>query len=255
MVSLLHIMLVCIHGQSHSHCGVAGALGCSLVGLIAFPYLVGSTSTVLLHWLLHYILVAVLYHHLGGWCLPVKGFHRLLIPVLTTLKFTRLMSGWVGSAEIDGSILLVIAWMHGSTESLVDSMLLSIALKAISEEMRVFLMSLVGNSSHLILLLLLYICLILLLWVINILLILRHVLEANRVLRLVDELWILLWLGVMRLPSLSLIDVDPGLCRLLRCLPWSCSRALSICLKTVLRNILHHASIHSLFLHLQLLQL
>jgi len=104
----------------------------------------------------------------------------------------------------------VITGVHHTSQSLIDVLLFIVAFKAITEEMRVFLVGLVGKPSHLVLLSV---------WLtrlscINVLLIL-HVFEANRVLRLVYKLRIHL-VGMMCLRSpLSLVYVHSALRRLL----------------------------------------
>jgi len=89
-------------------------------------------------------------------------------------------------------------------------------------------------------------------------LLILHVFETYRILRLIDELWIDSYLvAVVRLYSLCLIHIHTWFRRLLRGFSWTCCWILSTGFDTkpVLRNILHYSWMHALFLHLQLLKL
>ena len=57
----------------------------------------------------------------------------------------------IGCAEVNGgSGLLMVGRMHSATHSLVDGVLLAVALQAVSQHMRVFLVGLVGQACHLV---------------------------------------------------------------------------------------------------------
>lgn len=236
-------MLVGIHGHCNSHGCVAGTFCRWSIVLITFSYFI---CAIFLHWLLNNILISILYHHLWTRCLLMIWLHRLLMPVLTTLKFTRLMCDRIWCTQVHWSIrCMMIAGVHSSSKSLINWCLFPIAFKAISEKMRVLLMCLISKTRHL---MLLCIGLIGLLCVINILLVL-HVFETYWVLWLVNKLAIVVHLW---LTSLGLIYVYTRLCRLLRCFSWTSSWALSTCfdIEPILRDSLHHSCVHSRLLHL-----
>lgn len=114
----MHILLIRVHGQHNSHCGVASALGSVVWIAFSAVYL---RVVVLLHIVLYHELLALLHDHLLIRVLSILVLHSLLMPVLTALEFASLVSYAVWSAHVHWRVwLLMVAGVHCSTQPSVD---------------------------------------------------------------------------------------------------------------------------------------
>jgi hypothetical protein len=128
------------------------------------------------------------------WAVVLSTF-ALTLPVLLVLcrVLARRMNHCVGRVDVDGlGWVLVVAVMHGATETVVYNRLIAIALKAVSHDANgVLLLRLVSHSNHVPItaLILVGVRLCDLLGAIDVLLLLLlYVLEIHGILRLIYEL-------------------------------------------------------------------